>query len=133
MASYQQSKSLAIVFLVGAFLAGGGVVFAADRAMTKRPYMRQMSKQQFRDAFAAQLELRPDQRVVVDSIFEWRGKRHQEIRNVIKPAIDSLYDSSRVLINQVLDPAQQVRFRAMLDSSNATRDSARRAAAGDKR
>lgn len=133
MASYQQSKSLAIVFLVGAFLAGGGVVYAADRAMTKRPYMRQMSKQQFRDAFAAQLGLRPEQRVVVDSIFEWRGKRHQEIRNIIKPAIDSLYDSARVSIMQHLDSTQRVRFQAMLDSSNATRDSVRRAAAGDKR
>ena len=126
MASYQKSKSLAVMFLLGAFLTGGAVGFAADRAVTKRPYVRQYDRQAFLDEFAQQLDLSVEQRRVVDSIFDWRGERHREIRMRIKPSIDSLFDSARVLINQKLDSTQKVRFRALLDS-NAVRDSVKRA------
>ncbi len=126
MASYQKSKALAVMFLLGAFLTGGAVGFAADRAVTERPYVRQYDRQAFLDEFAQQLDLSTEQRRVVDSIFDWRGERHREIRMRIKPSIDSLFDSARVLINQNLDSTQKVRFRALLDS-NAVRDSVKRA------
>ena len=57
---------------------------------------------------------------------EWRNARYQEVRLRIKSPLDSVRDSSRVLINQQLDSSQQHRFKALINSMVA-RDSVRRA------
>ena len=131
MASTQQSKSLAVMFLLGAFLTGGALGFVADRAVTKRPYAKQYTRGSMREQFARTLSLSEPQRRVIDSIFTWRDARSQEILQPLQPALDSTRDSARVLINQHLDSTQQRRFKAMLDSITA-RDSARKARGDSK-
>lgn len=126
MASSQQSKSLAVMFLLGAFLTGGALGFVADRAVTKRPYAKQYTRRTMREEFARELSLNEEQRRVIDSIFSWRDARSQAIISPLQPALDSTRDSARVLINQKLDSTQQRRFKAMIDSI-AARDSARKA------
>ena len=130
MPSRQQSKSLALMFLLGAFLTGGALGFVADRAVSKRPYARQYDRTSMQDEFAHEIGLSESQRRVVDSIFDWRNSNYQVVRLRIKPSLDSLRDSSRVLINNQLDAAQKVRFKTLLDSMVA-RDSARKVR-GDK-
>ncbi len=131
MASTQQSKSLAVMFLLGAFLTGGALGFVADRAVTKRPYAKQYTRRSMRDEFARTLSLSDAQRHVIDSIFTWRDARSQAIIQPLQPALDSTRDSARVLINQNLDSTQQRRFKAMIDSI-AARDSARKARGDNK-
>ncbi len=131
MASIQQSKSLAVMFLLGAFLTGGAHGVGADRAVTKRPYAKQYTRGSMREQFARTLSLSEQQRQAIDSIFSWRDARSQMIIQPLQPALDSTRDSARVLINQHLDPTQQRRFKAMIDSI-AARDSARKAR-GDNR
>lgn len=131
MSSWQQPKSLAVMFLLGAFLTGGALGFAADRAVAKRPYTRQYDQQSMRDEFARELQLSEQQRRTIDSIFDWREDRAKEIRKVIKPSMDSLVDSGRVLINAQLDTTQQRLFKALRDSI-AVRDSLRRAREGKR-
>lgn len=131
MASTQRSKSLAVMFLLGAFLTGGALGFVADRAVTKRPYAKRYTRGTMREEFARTLSLDERQRRVIDSIFTWRDTRSQAILQPLQPALDSTRDSARVLINQNLDSTQQRRFKAMIDSITA-RDSARKARGDNK-
>lgn len=131
MATNQQSKSLAVMFLLGAFLTGGALGFVADRAVTKRPYAKRYTRGTMREEFARTLSLDEQQRRVIDSIFTWRDARSQEIMQPLQPALDSTRDSARVLINLQLDSTQQRRFKVMIDSITA-RDSARKARGDSK-
>ena len=138
MSSKQQSKSLAVMFLLGAFLAGGALGFVADRAVSKRPYERNFNRRDMRAEFAAALRLSEPQQSSIDSIFAWRAAREQEIRKLYKPAVDSILalhkpsldsvlDSSRVLINARLDTTQMRLFKELRDNMKARDDSIRKA------
>lgn len=131
MSSFQQPKSLAVMFLLGAFLTGGALGFVADRAVTGRPYTRQFDQQSMREEFARELRLSEQQRRTIDSIFDWRDARAKDVRKVIKPSLDSIVDSARVLINSHLDTTQQRLFKELRDSI-AVRDSVRRAREGKR-
>jgi hypothetical protein len=142
VSSTQQSKSLAVMFLLGAFLAGGALGFVADRAVTKRPYAREFDRRDMRAEFARALRLSETQRQSIDSVFTWRSDREQEVRKLYKPAVDSILalhkpaldsilDSSRVLINAKLDTTQQRLFKELRDSM-MVRDSIRRSRAGSR-
>ena len=131
MSSLQQPKSLAVMFLLGAFLTGGALGFVADRAVTGRPYTKQFDGASMREEFARELRLSEQQRVTIDSIFDWRDARAKEARKVIKPSLDSIVDSARVLINAQLDTTQQRLFKELRDSI-AVRDSLRRAREGKR-
>ncbi len=115
-------KSLALMFLVGAFLTGSAVGFAADRAVSgSRPVPRLYDEKAGRDSLAQELNLTPDQRRVIDSVFDWRRARSREIMQRIKPAIDSVRDSGRVLMLQTLEPAQQAVFKAIIERNERTK------------
>lgn len=143
MLPMQQSKSLAVMFLLGAFLAGGALGFVADRAVTKHPYARQFDGRSMREEFARELRLSPVQQSGIDSVFDWRGAREQEVRKLYKPvvdsilalhkpALDSILDSSRVLINARLDTTQQRLFKELRDNMKAHQDSVRKARAASR-
>jgi uncharacterized membrane protein len=123
----QRSKSLALMFLLGAFLTGGALGFAADRAVThSKPYTKQFDRRAMREELAHELGLSDAQRRSLDSILDWRN---EQFAQRMKPVNDSLRDSSRVLINNMLDAGQQRRFKIFRDSvaaRAAARDSVRR-------
>ena len=140
MSSMQQSRSLAVMFLLGAFLTGGALGFVADRAVTKRPYTKEFNRRDMRAEFYRELRLSPAQQLSVDSVFAWRGAREQEIRKLYKPAVDSIVslhrpaldsilDSSRVLINARLDTTQRRLFKELRENMRV-QDSIRKAGAG---
>lgn len=142
MPSMQQSRSLAMMFLLGAFLTGGALGFVADRAVNKHPYQRQFDRKSMREEFARELRLTPQQQVAIDSVFAWRGAREQEVRKLFKPAVDSIValhkpaldsilDSSRVLINAQLDTTQQRLFKELRESMRV-QDSIRKANPGSR-
>ncbi|MEO7521653.1 MAG: hypothetical protein ABIW79_07545 [Gemmatimonas sp.] len=58
-------------------------------------------------------------------MFDWRAAREKEVRKTYKPSLDSILDSSRVLINAHLDTTQQRLFKELRDSM-IVRDSARK-------
>lgn len=123
-------KSLALMFLLGAFLTGGAVGFAADRAVTRARPEKQFDERAGRDSLAQALSLSPDQRRVIDSVFDWRRAQYKTIMQTYRPALDSVRDSARVLMRAVLDPAQQERFNAIINQQSV--DSANRAR-GDRK
>ena len=102
------------MFLLGAFLAGSAVGYAADRAFSNPP-TRATSDRSPRDSLAKELGLTDPQRRAVDSIFEWSRARRNDIMKPVQPSLDAARDSARVLILQSLDSAQRARFRSIVE------------------
>ena len=124
--STPRPKSLAMMFILGAFLTGGAAGFATDRAISP-PRPDVFSDRAMADELARELELSPDQRVVIDSVWDWRRNRAREIMKTVRPTLDAVRDSARVLIMNTLDDAQKTAFRALLARNQRTADSAARA------
>jgi hypothetical protein len=86
-------KSLAMMFMLGAFLTGGAVGFAAERAIAK-PVVMLNDDKSVREELARELKLTSEQKVVVDSAWDWRRARNREIMAVVRPALDAvLFDA----------------------------------------
>lgn len=115
MSNTSRSKSLALMFLLGAFLTGGAIGFAADRAMIAK----QSPKLTPREELARELGLSPQQRDSVFAILDWRNALNQELWRPLQPVIEANRDSARVLIMQQLSPEQQQAFRAVLERNEA--------------
>jgi hypothetical protein len=116
------------MFLLGAFLTGSAVGYAADRAVTHaKPTVRQMDDRAMRDELAKELTLSTDQRRVIDSVLDWRRARDREIMQRIQPSRDSLRDSARVVIRARLDSSQLTKFAALLERNKRRADSVTRA------
>ncbi len=115
------------MFLLGAFLTGGAVGFAADRAVTRARPVRASDDRAMRDEFAQEMSLSTDQRRVIDSVFDWRRARDRELMQIIQPSRDSLRDSARVLIRAHLTDEQQTKFTALIERNKRRADSVMRA------
>jgi len=124
--STPRPKSLAMMFILGAFLTGGAVGFAADRVVSP-PRPDVFNESTMVDELARELKATPEQRVVIDSVWDWRRKQSREIMKTVRPTLDAVRDSARVLMMNTLDDAQKTAFRALLERNQRTADSAARA------
>ena len=124
--SSSRPKSLAMMFILGAFLTGGAVGFAADRVVSP-PRPDVFNEATMVDELARELKLSSEQRVVIDSVWDWRRKQSREIMKTVRPTLDAVRDSARVLMMNTLDDAQKTAFRALLERNQRTADSAARA------
>lgn len=115
-----------MMFLLGAFLAGGAVGFAAERAVSK-PIVLLNDDKSVRAELARELQLTESQRAVVDSAWEWRRARSREIMAAVRPALDSVRDSARVRMMSVLDEDQKETFRMLIERNQRLADSAEKA------
>lgn len=122
------------MFLLGAFLTGGAVGFAADRAVARSNPPKQLDPRAMRDSLARELTLSADQRRVFDSVFDWRRAQNKEIMSHYNPMLDSVRDSARVLMLRVLDADQQKKFWALVEKNEKKRiaDSLARIQGGSK-
>ncbi len=114
------------MFLLGAFLTGSAVGYAADRAFSSTTSQHQNSEVSMRDSLAKELRLSGPQRHLVDSILDWGRGRRNEIMKPVIPTLRAERDSARALILQALDGTQQARFRSILERMRVN-DSASRA------
>jgi hypothetical protein len=80
-----------------------------------------------RDELARVLRLSSGQRIVIDSVWDWRRGESREIMKTVRPTLDAVRDSARVLMMNTLDDTQQTAFRALLERNQRTADSAARA------
>lgn len=122
VSSSPRPKSLALMFLLGAFVSGAAVGYAADRAVSggDREYTRQYNQRSMRDELARELRLDPVQRAALDSILDWRRDRYREIMTPIRPQLDAARDSARVLILRRLDATQRSDFQRLLERTRTT-------------
>lgn len=124
--STPRPKLLAMMFILGAFFTGGAVGYAADRVVSP-PRPEVSGDQAMVDELARELKLSPEQRVVIDSVWNWRRRQSREIMTPVRPTLDALRDSARVLMMNTLDDGQKTAFRALIARNQRTADSAARA------
>ncbi|MGQ0539895.1 MAG: hypothetical protein ACT4R6_13185 [Gemmatimonadaceae bacterium] len=120
----QQSKTLALAFLLGAVLVGGVLGFAADRVMLRE---RKGERPHLLDLLDRRLELSDRQRGQIDAILDERQRQFAIAYRTIKPKYDSIRLNAREQMRQVLTPDQRAQFEALIAELN---DSSRRD--GDK-
>jgi Spy/CpxP family protein refolding chaperone len=124
----QRSKWLALLFILGAFVAGAAVGVAGDRVLEHgRPPRRGL------DRMARELDLTPAQRASFDTILENRRKQMRERFAPIRPQMDSLTaldqlsrDSTHEKLRRVLTPEQRVKFDRMHEEAKKRGADARR-------
>lgn len=122
MSNSPRPKSLALMFILGALLTGGLLGFAAARSVSK-PVIMPADDKAARAELARELDLTPAQAASVDSAWDWRRGRTREIMAPIRPALDSVRDSARVLMMKTLDESQKERFRALIERNQRFADS----------
>jgi hypothetical protein len=110
----QRSRSLALMFLLGALLVGGALGFTADRVIAGDRCAKSGDHRRSRTWLTEELNLSAQQAVAVDSIVE---RRHREMRALIspmRPQMDAVRDTARQQIRRVLDDAQRARFDELI-------------------
>lgn len=125
-APMQRSKALALLFFLGAALAGGAVGFTADRMLGRGHGAPAGDQRSMRDRIAARLELTAVQRAAVDSILDERHRQVTEILAPVRPRMDSVRLAARVQIERILTPEQRVEYEAMLREMDAKRATEKR-------
>lgn len=115
----QRSKSLAMVFLLGVFLAGGAVGFAAHQVAGPEKPCRG-DRGSYRERFAAELGLSTSQRQIVDSLMEAQRTRVRALYSPMRPQLDSIgrsrdsiFEDTQRQLRLLLTPEQQARFERM--------------------
>jgi hypothetical protein len=115
-----RTKGYALMFLLGAFIAGGALGFSADRAM-RRDHSRDMrGPRAYRQRLSEELSLTAQQQASVDSLLEQRHRQIVALYKPVKPQLDSIAilarvvgDSTHAQIKRLLNPDQQLKFDRM--------------------
>jgi hypothetical protein len=119
----QRSRSLALMFLLGALLVGGALGFTADRVLAGNRCARNGDHRRSFTWLTEELHLTAEQSVAVDSIVQ---RRHREMRAVIstvRPRMDAVRDTARQQIRRVLDDAQRARFDGLIAKKSSEKRS----------
>lgn len=127
----ERSKSYAVMFLLGAFVAGGALGFAADRVIDVKHGRDMRGPRAYRQRMAEELKLTPEQQASVDSLIEQKHRQIVALYKPVKPQLDSIAvlahvvsDSTHAQIKRLLNPDQQVKLDRM--RAGARRDLAER-------
>lgn len=117
----QHTKLVAALVIIGAFVAGGAIGVAGDRAL--RPYTLSggpVDSRTFWDRTATEWGLTPAQRTVVDSLMDAQRKKMSALYKPLRPMMDSvdalarvISDSTQDRLRLVLTPDQQKKLDAM--------------------
>jgi hypothetical protein len=127
----ERTKGYAMMFLLGAFLAGGALGFSADRVMRAGHGHDVRGRSAYRQRMIDELKLTPLQQTSVDSLIDQRHRQIVALYKPVKPQLDSIAELARVVsdsthaqIKRLLDPDQQVKLDKM--RAAARRDLAER-------
>lgn len=134
----QQTKLAAALVIIGAFVAGGAIGVAGDRAL--RPDVHpggSVSSRSFWDRTATDWGLSEGQRAAIDSLMDEQHEKMSALYRPLRPTIDSvdaiarkISDSTQDRLRLVLTPEQQKKLDAMraeMRARDAKRDADRRA------
>ena len=119
----RNSKGYAMMFLLGAFVAGGALGFTADR-LVHSSERDDHGREDFRTRMAEELKLTPTQKIAIDSLMMERHRQIVALFKPVKPELDSIgvaaravSDSTHQQIKRLLNPTQQVEFDKMRDAA----------------
>jgi Spy/CpxP family protein refolding chaperone len=116
----ERSKGYAMMFLLGAFLAGGALGFSADRVIGEGHRREMRGPRAYRQKLAEELKLTPQQQASVDSLIEQKHRQIVALYKPVKPQLDSIAVTARVVsdsthaqIKRLLNSEQQVKLDKM--------------------
>jgi len=116
----ERSKGYAVMFLLGAFVAGGALGFTADRVMDAKHGREMRGPHAYRQRMAEELKLTPKQQTSIDSLIEQKHRQIVALYKPMKPQLDSIAvltrtvsDSTHAQIKRLLNPEQQVKLDRM--------------------
>ena len=133
----ERSKGYALMFLLGAFLAGGALGFTANRVMDGDEGRGRRGGGggggSFRARMAKELDLTPSQQASIDSLMDQKRNQIVALYRPVKPQLDSLALASRVIsdsthaqIKRLLNPEQQAKLEEMRAASRHDQDRRRK-------
>jgi Spy/CpxP family protein refolding chaperone len=116
----ERSKGYALMFLLGAFLAGGALGFSADRVIREGHRREMRGPRAYRQKLAEELKLTPQQQASVDSLIEQKHRQIVALYKPVRPQLDSIAvtarivsDSTHAQIKRLLNPDQQAKLDKM--------------------
>ena len=116
----ERSKGYALMFLLGAFVAGGALGFTADRVMDSKHGREGRGPRAYRQRMAEELKLTPQQQASIDSLIEQKHRQIMALYKPVQPQLDSIAvqaqvvsDSTHAQIKKLLDPEQQQKIDRM--------------------
>ncbi|HEV2643688.1 MAG TPA: hypothetical protein VGT98_13315 [Candidatus Elarobacter sp.] len=117
----QRPKLIAALVVLGAFLAGGVIGIAADRAMRANDHgYRSVDSRTYWDRIGSEWGLTSAQRTVIDSLMDAQRRKISALYRPLRPVMDSVNaqaravgDSTQAQLRLVLTPAQQKKLDAM--------------------
>jgi Spy/CpxP family protein refolding chaperone len=116
----ERTKGYAMMFLLGAFLAGGALGFSADRVIRSGHGRDARGRSAYRQRMIEELKLNPQQQASVDSLIEQKHRQIVALYKPVKPQLDSIAllarvvsDSTHAQIKRLLDPDQQAKLDKM--------------------
>ena len=122
------------MFLLGAFLTGGALGFAADNMLGRnKSYGSRGGRESMSARIAKELDLTPAQRASMDSLMTRRREQIREVYRPIRPQLDSLdkigraiSESTHAQVRRILTPEQQVKWDAMRERAKKNFEASRR-------
>jgi hypothetical protein len=121
------SKTLALMFLLGALLVGGALGFTADRVIARdslcaHPGDRVAMLKRLSD----ELRLSASQRTAIENILD---KRHRDLVAIlapVRPQMDSVRGAARAEIAKLLTDRQRPAFQRMIEDSKKQEEASRK-------
>lgn len=114
-------------FLLGAF-TGGLTTYLVQNQQAKNEVIRTSVL----DEIDRRVNLRPEQRVQVDALMQHARQQYKEIKEQTWPQYDSVRQSARGKVRNLLSPEQQGTFDQYMQELDAKRAANRRAEAAAK-
>jgi Spy/CpxP family protein refolding chaperone len=115
-----RSKGYALMFLLGAFIAGGALGFTASRLAGGGHDRGTRGPRGYRQRMVQQLDLTPQQQASVDSLMEQKHRQIVALYRPVQPQLDSIAvlarvvsDSTHAQIKRLLNPEQQAKLDKM--------------------
>jgi len=123
----ERSKGYAVMFLLGAFVAGGALGFTADRVMDSKHGRESRGPRAYRQRMAEELKLTPQQQRSIDSLIDLKHRQIVALYKPVKPQLDSIAGLTRIVSDST-----HAQIKRLLNSDQATKlDRMREAARRD--
>lgn len=116
----RDSRNLAMMFLLGAFLSGGVLGFTANRFMNRDRVCSLGGRSSLLPVLSERLRLSKDQERTVDSILDERSRQYRIVMQPLASRMDSIKLNAREQIRRVLSPEQNSEFTAVLKEMSDT-------------
>ena len=120
----ERSRGYAVMFLLGAFVAGGALGFTADRVIDAKHGREMRGLHGYRKRMVEELKLSPQQQASVDSLLDQKHRQIVALYKPVKPQLDSIAvqarvvsDSTHAQIKRLLNADQQVKLDKLRDAA----------------